>query len=53
MRVKTTVKAGALNPNHNKAVVRAPGLKVKTSIKAGKKILFTGSHTPGANGVTN
>jgi hypothetical protein len=35
MKVKTTVKAGCLNPNHNEAVVRAPGLKVQTSIKAG------------------
>jgi hypothetical protein len=35
MRVKTTVKAGGLNPNHNEAQVRAGGLKVQTGIKAG------------------
>jgi hypothetical protein len=35
MRVKTTVKAGALQPNHNEALVRVRGLKVQTSIKAG------------------
>jgi hypothetical protein len=36
MRVKTTVKAGALAPNHNEALVRAGGLKVRTSVKAGE-----------------
>jgi hypothetical protein len=36
LRVKTTVKAGALQPNHNEALVRAGGLKVHTSIKAGE-----------------
>ena len=39
MRVKTTVKAGGLNPNHNETRVRVPSLKVKTSIKAGDWIL--------------
>jgi hypothetical protein len=35
MRVKTTVKAGGLSQNHNEVPVRAGGLKVQTSIKAG------------------
>jgi hypothetical protein len=39
MREKTTVKAGSLYPQHNKAVVRASGLKVKTSVKAGGVII--------------
>jgi hypothetical protein len=44
MRVKTSVKAGAWprTTNHNEAQVRAGGLKVQSSIKAGKRILFTG-----------
>lgn len=33
MRIKTNVKAGALNLNHNQTV--AHGLKVKSNIKAG------------------
>ena len=39
MRVKTTVKAGALQPNHNEALVRVRSLKVQTSIKAGSIII--------------
>jgi hypothetical protein len=43
MRVKTSVKAGGLNMNHNEALVRAEhntspaaaGLKVKTAVKGG------------------
>jgi hypothetical protein len=35
MKVKSTIKAGGLNPNHNEALVRAGGLKVQTSVKAG------------------
>ena len=39
MQVKTQVKAGGLNLNHNETLVRAPsqaqGLKVKTRVKAG------------------
>jgi hypothetical protein len=39
MQVKTRIKAGGLNLNHNETLVRAPsqapGLKVKTRIKAG------------------
>jgi hypothetical protein len=37
MRVKTTVKAGEwpASTNHNEAAVRAGGLKVQTSVKAG------------------
>jgi hypothetical protein len=38
-KVKTSVKAGKrilfTGSNHNEAVVRAPGLKVKASVKAG------------------
>jgi hypothetical protein len=33
MKVKTNVKAGGTNPNHNQTVSR--GLKVKTNVKAG------------------
>jgi hypothetical protein len=32
VRVKTTVKAGIMNCNHNETAVRAAGLKVKTSV---------------------
>jgi hypothetical protein len=39
MRVKTTVKAGGLNPNHNETRVRVPSLKVRTSVKAGGVIV--------------
>jgi hypothetical protein len=39
MKVKTSVKAGGLNPNHNEAMVRVPSLKVQTSIKAGGIII--------------
>jgi hypothetical protein len=35
MRVKTTVKAGALTTNHNETAVQAGGLKVQTGVKAG------------------
>jgi hypothetical protein len=37
MKVKTSIKAGALTGNHNETVVRdtAKGLKVKTNVKAG------------------
>jgi hypothetical protein len=37
MNVKTAVKAGVwpASTNHNEALVRAGGLKVQTSIKAG------------------
>ena len=34
MKVKTSIKAGGLNMNHNETFV-CKGLKVKTSIKAG------------------
>jgi len=33
MRIKTNVKAGALQPNHNQTMAR--GLRVKTKIKVG------------------
>ena len=39
MRVKTTVKAGALQPNHSQALVRVPSMKVQTTIKAGGIII--------------
>jgi hypothetical protein len=39
MRVKTTVKAGALNPNHTEAQVRVPSLKVQTGVKAGNSLI--------------
>ena len=37
MKTKTKVKAGSLTQNHNETQVRgaAPGLKVKTNVKAG------------------
>jgi hypothetical protein len=35
VKVLTGIKAGALAPNHNEAQVRAGGLKVQTSIRAG------------------
>ena len=39
MQVKTRIKAGGLNFNHNETLVRTPsqakGLKVKTRVKAG------------------
>jgi hypothetical protein len=37
MSVKNTVKAGSSSLNHKEALVRAGGLKVKTSIKAGDR----------------
>jgi hypothetical protein len=39
MKVKTSVKAGGLNPNHNEAVVRVSSLKVQTNVKAGGVII--------------
>jgi len=43
MQVKTHVKAGALNGNHNETLVRAKGqtksLKVKTHVKAGGYVM--------------
>jgi hypothetical protein len=43
MQVKTRVKAGGINLNHNETLVRAQqpatGLKVKTRIKAGGVML--------------
>jgi hypothetical protein len=36
MRVKTTVKAGALTQNHNQTQA---GLKVKTGVKAGTTLI--------------
>jgi hypothetical protein len=35
MKIKTNVKAGGTNPNHNQTVSRC--LKVKTNVKAGDK----------------
>src|ERR1700722_15569584 len=35
LKVKTSIKAGALTQNHNETVVKDAGLTVKTSIKAG------------------
>ena len=39
MKVKTNLKAGGMQANHNEVLVRdagkAKGLKVKTSVKAG------------------
>jgi hypothetical protein len=35
MQVKTNVKAGGAQTNHNQALVRAKGLKVRTNLKAG------------------
>jgi hypothetical protein len=45
MRVKTTVRAGdwPASGNHNEAVVRAGGLKVQTSIKAGAGLVWRSS----------
>jgi hypothetical protein len=42
LRVKTTVKAGdwPASTNHNEAPVRTGGLKVQTSIKAGKGLCW-------------
>jgi hypothetical protein len=46
MQVKTRVKAGGLNLNHNETLVRAKGqttgLTVKTHVKAGRAI--NGNH---------
>jgi hypothetical protein len=41
MQVKTKIKAGGLNINHNETLVKAAptGLKVKTKIKAGGVML--------------
>jgi hypothetical protein len=36
VKVKTAIKSGGLNMNHNETQVRAGGLKVQTSIKAGE-----------------
>ena len=35
MRVKTNVKAGGQQLNHNQTLVRAKGLNVKTNVKGG------------------
>jgi hypothetical protein len=37
MKTKTKVKAGGLSTNHNESQARdkAPGLKIKTGVKAG------------------
>jgi hypothetical protein len=37
MKIKSSVKAGGLNQNHNQTVAR--GLKVKSSVKAGGGII--------------
>jgi hypothetical protein len=52
MKIKTSIKAGGVK-NPPVSAGRAAGLKVQTSIKAGKRILFTGSGGQGANGITN
>jgi hypothetical protein len=39
MKVKTAIKSGILTSNHNEAQVRAGGLKVQSSIKAGSIII--------------
>ena len=37
MKVKTSIKAGAITHNHNEALARAArGLKVRTGVKAGE-----------------
>ena len=35
MKVRTNLKAGGVQLNHNETLVRAKGLKVKTHLKAG------------------
>lgn len=34
MKIKSTVRAGALDPNHNQTIAR--GLRVRSNVKAGK-----------------
>jgi hypothetical protein len=52
MQVKTRVKAGGLNLNHNETLVRAKGqttgLTVKTHVKAGRAI--NGNHNEAGAG---
>lgn len=40
MKTNTTVKAGKLSANHNQTLLRAAGVKVKTSIKAGLLVVI-------------
>jgi len=40
MKTKTNLKAGRLAVNHNQTLLRAPGVKVKTGVKAGPIIIW-------------
>ncbi len=44
MKVKSSVKSGLIVIQHNETLVRtAPGLKVKTNVKAGGKNIYVGN----------